>query len=321
MNDIDIVNVETGMLNLRDVDLNLLVVFQEILREKRIATVAQRLGLSQPAVSNALARLRQTFDDELFVRTPRGMMPTARAEQLAEPVAMALDMLQRAFGQRTHFEAATSTRTFTIAMSDVGEVYFMPVLAQLCTEQAPGVRIDTLRAGAFDMKVGMESGAIDLAIGAFDDLSGESVFQRRLFQQDYVTMFRRGHPLEPAAQAGRLTLERFRAASHLVVASSASPYNAIGPLLDKAGISQSARFSVPHFVAVPYIVSTTDLVVTVPRKLAERAAPPFGLQFVPPPLKLPALQTNVFWHRRFHQDAGNQWLRNLVARHFAEVAG
>jgi DNA-binding transcriptional LysR family regulator len=279
------------MLNLRDVDLNLLVVFQEILREKRISAVAERLGLSQPAVSNALARLRQTFDDELFVRTPRGMMPTALAEQLAEPVAMALDTLQRALGQRTHFDAASSTRSFTIAMSDVGEVYFMPVLAQLCAEQAPGVRIDTVRAGAFDMKAGMEAGAIDLAIGAFDHVLGE----------------------------GELTLERFRAASHLVVASSASPYNAIGPLLDKAGITQSARFSVPHFVAVPYIVSTTDLVVTVPRKLAERAAPPFGLQFVAPPLKLPALQTNVFWHRRFHQDAGNQWLRNLVAQRFAEL--
>lgn len=277
--------------------------------------MAERLGLSQPAVSNALSRLRQTFDDELFVRTPRGMMPTALAEQLAEPVATALDTLQRAFGQRTHFEAASSTRTFTIAMSDVGEVYFMPVLAQLCAEQAPGVRIDTMRAGGFDMKAEMEAGAIDLAIGAFDDLSGESIFQRRLFQQDYVTMFRRGHALSE----GKLTLERFRAASHLVVASSASPYNAIGPLLDKAGITQSARFSVPHFVAVPYIVSTTDLVVTVPRKLAERAAPPFGLEFVAPPLKLPALQTNVFWHRRFHQDAGNQWLRNLVAQRFAEL--
>lgn len=202
-------------------------------------------------------------------------------------------------------------------MSDVGEVYFMPVLAQLCAEQAPGVRLDTLRAGGFDMKAEMEAGAIDLAIGAFDDLSGESLFQRRLFQQDYVTMFRRGHALSE----GKLTLERFRAASHLVVASSASPYNAIGPLLDKAGITQSARFSVPHFVAVPYIVSTTDLVVTVPRKLAERAAPPFGLEFVAPPLKLPALQTNVFWHRRFHQDAGNQWLRNLVAQRFAELEG
>ncbi len=321
MSDIDIVNVGADVLNLRDVDLNLLVVFQEILREKRIAAVAERLGLSQPAVSNALARLRQTFDDDLFVRTPRGMMPTALAEQLAEPVSAALDTLQRALGQRTHFDAASSARAFTVAMSDVGEVYFMPVLAQLCAEQAPGVRIDTVRAGTLDMKAGMASGAIDLAIGAFDDLLGESVFQRRLFRQDYVTMFRRGHPLEQAAQAGGLTLERFRAASHLVVASSASPYNAIGPLLEKAGITQSARFSVPHFVAVPYIVSTTDLVVTVPRKLAERAAPPFGLRFVPPPLKLPALQTNVFWHRRFHQDAGNQWLRNLVAARFAEVEG
>jgi DNA-binding transcriptional LysR family regulator len=315
MKDIDIVNVGATMLNLRDVDLNLLVVFQEILREKRIAIAAGKLGLSQPAVSNALGRLRQTFGDELFVRTPRGMMPTALAEQLAEPVGAALDTLQRALGQRTHFDAPSSTRTFTLAMSDVGEVYFMPVLAQLCTAHAPGVRINTVRAGTMNMKAEMESGAVDLAIGAFDDLSGESVFQRGLFHQDYVTMFRRGHPLEE----GELTLERFRAASHLVVASSASPYHAIRPLLDRAGIAQSACFSVPHFVAVPYIVSATDLVVTVPRKLAERAAPPFGLRFVSTPLKLPPLQTNVFWHRRFHQDAGNRWLRNLVAERFAEL--
>lgn len=161
----------------------------------------------------------------------------------------------------------------------------MPVLAQLHAEQAPGMRIDTLCMGGLDMETEMEAGAINLAIGAFDDLSGESIFQHHLFRQDYVTMFRHGHMLSE----DRFTLERFRAVPYLVVASSVSPYNTIGPLLDKAGVTQSTRFPVPHFMAMPYIVSTTDLVVAIPHKLAERAVPPFGLGFAAPPLKLLAL--------------------------------
>lgn len=301
------------MLEPKDIDLNLLVVFQEVFQERQISSVAKKLGLSQPAVSNALARLRKSFDDELFVRTAQGMQPTPLAQQLAEPVASALASITRALNQHEVFEAATSKRHFTIAMTDVGELYFMPRLIEQCRRLAPQIRLSTVRASSIDIKAGMETGRVDLAIGAFDDISG-ALYQRRLFRQNYVCMLRQGHPLAGAA----ISAKDFLAAQHLIVASMESPYDKINQSLEKAGITAGAHFTVPHFVAVPYIVSTTDLLVTVPQKLAESAAAPFNLLYVKPPLRLPALQTNVFWHRRFNQDEGNQWLRNLIVGQFSE---
>jgi DNA-binding transcriptional LysR family regulator len=294
-------------------DLNLLSVFQEVYRERQISAAARKLGLTQSAVSNALARLRKTFADELFVRTGQGMQPTPMAEQLAEPIGAALAQVTLALNQRTRFDPATSTRRFTIAMTDVGEVYFMPELIERCASLAPHVQVGSVRAGSIDVKEELETGRVDLAIGAFDDLS-EALYQRKLFRQGFVSMFRKGHPLG----RGKVDLKRFSAARHLVVDAKESPYDRINALLEKAGVFAHAQFRVPHFTAVPYIVSGSDLVVTVPQKLAERAAAPFGLQWITPPLKLPTLQTNIFWHRRFAQDPGNQWLRGLIADAFGE---
>jgi DNA-binding transcriptional LysR family regulator len=301
------------MLEAKDIDLNLLVVFQQVFQERQISAVARSLGLSQPAVSNALARLRRQFDDELFVRTASGMQPTPRAEQLADSVAVALRHITAALNTEHAFDPDTSQRRFTIAMTDVGEVYFMPLLAAHLREFAPKVQIATLRASQIDLKTEMESGRVDLAIGAFDDLS-DAWYQRRLFRQEYVCMYRREHPLA----SGKLDLKTFIHAQHLIVASQEEPYLKINQTLEKAGIFAGAHFQVPHFVAVPYIVATSDLLVTVPQKLAERAAAPFGLLYSKPPLRLPHLQTNMFWHRRYHQDAGNLWLRGFISERFLE---
>lgn len=301
------------MRSLHDLDLNLLVVFQAIYQERHISMAARRLGLSQPAVSNALARLRKTFGDELFVRTAQGMMPTPLATHLANPVSVALDNVARALNHEERFEPSTSSRQFTVAMSDVGEVYFLPGLAERCAAIAPGVRLRTVRTSPQDLGEAMAAGHIDMAVGAFEHPS-DAFYQRHLFRQPYVSMFRRAHAL-----AGkRVTRKLFLAAQHLFVANPEDPYAHLNALLEKAGIGAPARISVPNLIAVPFIVSTTDLVVTVPRKLAERVAEPFGLCHIMPPIALPPLHTHVFWHRRFHQDAGNQWLRGLIADMFGE---
>ncbi|MFZ6773759.1 LysR family transcriptional regulator [Undibacterium sp. SXout7W] len=301
------------MLEPKDIDLNLLVVFQEVYQDRQISSVARKLGLSQPAVSNALARLRRHFGDELFVRTAAGMQPTALAQQLAEPVALALNHITQALNRQESFDPATSHRHFTIAMTDVGEVYFMPILAERLHTLAPQLQLSTVRASEIDLKTEMESGRVDLAIGAFDHLS-DAWYQRRLFRQQYVCMFRQQHPLA----GDKLTLKNFLSAQHLIVASKENPYARVNQSLEKAGIAASAHLRVPHFVAVPYIVSHHDLLVTVPQKLAERSAAPFGLTYVKPPLRLPSLQTNMFWHRRYNQDAGNQWLRSFISERFVE---
>jgi DNA-binding transcriptional LysR family regulator len=301
------------MIEPNSIDLNLLAVFQEVYRERQISSAAKRLGLTQSAVSNALARLRRTFGDELFVRTAHGMQPTPFAEQVAGPLGVAMAQVALALNQRSQFDPATSNRRFVLAMTDVGEVHFMPALIERCRTVAPHVQFSSVRAGSIDLKDELESGRVDLAIGPFDGIS-EALYQRMLFRQPYVSMIRAGHPLA----RGKLTLERFVAAEHLLVDATDSPYDRINQLLEQAGIGKTTRFRVPHFTAVPYIVSASDLVVTVPQKLAERAARPFGLKWIVPPLALPMLQTNLFWHRRFHQDPGIQWLRALAVEIFGE---
>lgn len=300
------------MKSLRDLDLNLLVVFHEILRARRISSAALALGMSQPAVSNALARLRQTFDDALFVRTTSGMQPTPLAEQLAEPVAAALALLQTGLAPREHFDPAASTRRFTIAMTDVAEIHFMPGLVRRCATDAPQVRIAAVRASGADLLAGLAAGRIDLAVGAYDDIS-RSYFQQRLFQQECVTIHRRGHAFEE----GPVSLDRFRTARHLVVSEAASPYDQIRQALERAGIRGESAMQVPSLLSAPLIVADSDLVATVPRRLAERVAPALSLGFIKPPIRLPLLHTNSFWHRRFHQDPGNQWLRSLISSMFS----
>lgn len=300
-------------MDLRDLDLNLLLVFREIYQQRQISSAAKRLRLTQSAVSNALARLRAATGDDVFVRTAAGMQPTPFAIGLAEPVATALAQLEQAFRPAQPFLPESSQRRFTIAVSDVGEMYFMPRLVQHCMQLAPRVEMAAVRLGSIDLRAEMEAGRVDLALGAFEDAPG-TLFQRRLFRQSYVSMFHGGHPLAE----GELTRERLATARHLVVTSMDSPYNNINAALADIGVDLEHAFRVPHFASVPYILSTTELVATVPQRLAERAAAPFGLRYADSPLGLPPLQTNMFWHRRYHQDEGGRWLRSLLVDLFLE---
>lgn len=298
------------MPDLRAIDLNLMVLFQHLMEERNLSAVARRMGVSQPAASNALRRLRVTFHDELFVRTPQGMLPTPYAQHLAGPVAEALAMLTHALEAPAAFDARASTRRFRVAMTDVGEIHFMPVLMERCARVAPGVRIESVRLQDPDLQRELDAGHVDMALGAFQGLSG-GILQRMLFRQGYATLFRKYHP---TAHEG-MGVKAFRAERHLMV-SHAAPYGQANQALERAGVVLAAHFSVPHFAAVPYIVSATDLLATVPRKLADSAAPRFGLSILTPPVRVPALQSNLYWHRRFQRDGGNQWLRALIVDSF-----
>ncbi|OZI66623.1 LysR family transcriptional regulator [Bordetella genomosp. 11] len=300
------------MPDLRALDLNLLVVFQYLMEERNLSAVARRLGITQPAASNALRRMRATFGDALFVRTPQGMLPTPYAQHLGGAVAEALGMLAHAMEAPPDFDPRTSTRRFRVAMTDVGEIHFMPGLMERCAREAPGVRIESVRLQGQDLQRELDGGQVDMALGAFQGLGG-GLLQRMLFRQGYATLFRRGHP---TAHEG-MGLKAFRAERHLVV-SHAAPYGQVNQALERAGLTLASHFSVPHFAAVPYIVSATDLLATVPRKLADGAAARFGLGVLTPPLRVPALQSNLYWHPRFQRDGGNQWLRGLVADAFGQ---
>ena len=191
-------------MELRDLDLNLLVMFDQLLAERSVSKVAERLGLTQPAVSNSLARLRKLLGDELFLRTPAGMEPTPFAEQLAESVTCALGMIHGALNQRSSFDPSTSTRSFTVGMTDIGEIYFLSTLIDRLRKQAPGVTFSTVRNTAVNLKDEMEAGKVDLAIGLLPQLKS-GFFQRRLFRQRYVCLFRQGHKLDKK----RISLDEF----------------------------------------------------------------------------------------------------------------
>ena len=302
-------------MELQDIDLNLLVLFNQLLVERRVSKVADNLGLTQPAVSNSLARLRKLLGDDLFLRTPTGMQPTPFAEQLAEPVAYALGMIHGALNQRSTFDPKRSTRSFTIGMTDIGEIYFLPTLMDELGRQAPGVSLSTVRNTAVNLKDEMEAGKVDLAIGLLPQLKA-GFFQRRLFHQRYVCLFRQGHKLDKK----KISMTEFSAAEHLVVVSPGTGHGKVDELLERSGIERRVRLTVPHYVAIGHILQATDLVATVPERLAQRMTGPFGLTYVAHPAKLPDMAINVFWHAKFHRTPDNQWLRTLVFERFVDKA-
>jgi len=303
-------------LELQDIDLNLLVVFNQLIVERRVSKVASNLGLTQPAVSNSLARLRKLLGDELFLRTPTGMDPTPFAEQLAESVTYALGTIHSALNQRSTFDQATSARSFTVGMTDIGEIYFLPTLMERLSHVAPGITLSTVRNTAVNLKDEMEAGKVDLAVGLLPQLKG-GFFQRRLFTQRYVCLLRQGHKLDKK----KISLAEFSAAEHLVVVSEGTGHGKVDELLKRSGIERNVRLTVPHFVGVGHILQSTDLVATVPERLAQRLVGPFKLACVAHPAQLPEVAINVFWHAKFHKAPANQWLRSLVFETFVGEPG
>ncbi len=302
-------------MDLQDIDLNQLVVLHQLMIDRGVSKAAASLGLSQPAVSNTLAKLRRLFGDELFLRTPAGMLPTPLAEQLAAPIGQALGLIRSGLNEQPRFDPATCRRAVTLGMSDIGEIVFLPALLERIGREAPGVRLSTVRNTAVQLREEMEAGRVDLAIGLLPQLQA-GFFQRRLFEQRYVCLFRRGHALDKA----RISLADFRRAEHLVVVSAGTGHGLVDDRIRRAGIDREVRLTVPHFVAVGPLLQHSNLVASVPERLADRLAGPFGLTSRPHPVTLPAISINLFWHATAHRSPLNQWLRGLVAELFGAEA-
>jgi DNA-binding transcriptional LysR family regulator len=297
-------------------DLNLLLLFQRLHETKSVSRAAESLGVTQPAASNALSRLRRALGDPLFVPTPAGMLPTPHAQRLAGPVGEALAMLQGALAPRQRFAPAAAAREFRLGMSDIGEIYFLPLLMERVAAQAPAVTLSTVRDTAVDLKSALVQGQIDLAIGLLPQLRG-GFHQRELFAQRYVCLLRRDHPLLQSPRR-RLTIDAFAGAEHLGVVAAGTGHFKVDQMLERHGIRRNVRLTVPHFVAIGHILAVTDLIATVPERLAQRLCEPFGLVIAEHPARLPQAPIKVFWHARVHQDAGNAWLRQPIAATFAE---
>jgi DNA-binding transcriptional LysR family regulator len=301
-------------LELSRIDLNLLLVFHHLLILKRVSAVATLLSMSQPAVSSALGRLRTSLGDDLFLRTQRGMEPTPYALQLAEPVAMALDVLQQALIVRAEFDPKTSTRNFTIAMTDVGEMYFLPVLIGALSGHAPHVTLNIVSVTSSSLKEEMSTGHIDLALGLLPQLQA-GFFQQALFRQKYVCLMRKTHPL---ARKNALDAEAFVKAEHVRVLATGTGHGRVDIALDKQKIRRNIRLTVPHYVALGDVLTCSDLMATVPQRFAERILKPFDLTVQALPVHIDESSIHQFWHGRLHRDSGHQWLRKCVSELFGD---
>jgi DNA-binding transcriptional LysR family regulator len=297
------------VMNLRRVDLNLLVIFDALMRERNVTRAADKVGLSQPAFSNALSRLRAFFEDDLFLRGPDGMRPTARALELADQVHEALAAIDAALDP-VRFDPATAHRTFNIETNDYVVTAFFPALMQLLRKQAPGVdiRVSPQAGRAFER---LDAQEIDLAISAFGD-PPERFGVEDLSQDGYGVVMRRNHPLAEE----KLTVARYAAASHVLVTPRGDPRGFVDEQLAEKGLTRRIALTVNQFASALPVVAGTDLIATLPLRIASIGAKRFGLMMKDAPILPPRgfQEVQMIWHKRLGAHPANVWLRGVLKR-------
>jgi DNA-binding transcriptional LysR family regulator len=300
-------------MNLSGINLNLLVALDALLTERSVTRAALRLGLSQPAMSNALARLRDMFADPLLVRTPQGLAPTTRGHELAQPVRQALDQISRVVQLGVPFDAATSTRTFALATTDYGSMVVLPRLLHRLENVAPRVRLHVRPLRGLDVRTAFQEGDLDLAItwrieAANFDHAG--FYTRTLFEDRLVCVVRKGHPTarEP------LTMKQFTELDHIVVAPSEEFQPIVDVVLGENRLQRKVAALLPHFLATPFVVAQSDRLATVAERIITALGDTLPLRVLKPPVTLPPLVVRLVWHERTHLDPANVWLRELLGR-------
>lgn len=302
------------MIDVLNLDLNLLRIFNRMMVDRKVSAAAEALGVTQPGVSNALKRLRDLTGDELFTRSSRGMEPTAFAIQIAEPVSYALAMIDAAFTQQITFDPAIDRRLFRLALPDIGEAYLLPRILATTAETAPGIRFTTVRIEKSDIFEQMEMGSIDLAVDILPQLKGKgNFFQRRLLAEKHVICVRKDHPL---ARKESWTLADYLGQDHVVVVAQGTGHGDMDALMARKGISRNIRLMVPHFLSLGPTLQATDMVATLPEDVALLLEKPYDLVSLPFLVTLPIVYVDVCWHRRMHRDPANVWLRNLIYKLF-----
>jgi DNA-binding transcriptional LysR family regulator len=293
--------------------LSQLRLIHEIALSGSLTAAAETVGLTQPAASHALARLRRQLHDPLFVRTSEGMQPTPYGTRLATAVREALGALGPALERHGDFEPATSGRLFTLSISDNGQLVVLPKLLARLKELAPHVRIRVRTYPPRTLHVGMESGDVDLAIGSFTNLVA-GFKQKRLFRESLVCIVRREHPLF----RNGMTVAAFRSAPHALAEGAGLVHELLDRRLDRLGLKRELKVSVPRFMVLPMVVASSDLLTMLPGRVADQFAKILPIKVMPPPIKLPAYDIRIFWHERFDDDPASRWLRGVLVELFAE---
>jgi DNA-binding transcriptional LysR family regulator len=295
-------------------DLNLLPIAVALYDELSVSRVARELGISQPAVSKALRRLRDTFGDELFVRGPSGLVPTPRAHVLVRAARPHLSGLQEDLLRDEAFDPAVSTRPITLAVSDIAEMAFLPSILEHLRANAPECPVTTVSVRDAQLTDGLEKGEIDVAAGYFPALDRRNIRQRRLSKHGFACLLRSGHPL----WRPRLTVAAYRAAEHIVIRSGSRSQEVLERFIERRRLRPKVALSTPNVLSVPFIVMDSQLVATLPYAVVTRfasitsqvaaALPPFDLTY----------ELKLHWHRRFDNEPRSRWLRDQLAAVFKD---
>lgn len=297
-------------MDLRSVDLNLLVAFDALMSERSVTRAGKRTGRTQPAMSAALARLRALFEDELFVRGPSGLQPTQRATDLAEPLGRALDEIRRTLNFIQRFDPATSTQSFTLALSDHPAFLLLPRLTEVLRTRAPGV---TLRINAFthrdDAVALLDAGEADLTIGVpARQAGGGRILTQPLFEDHFVCILRRDHP----AASQPLDLSTFLGLSHLLISPEGDRFGYVDAALAAQGLRRRIALSLPQMYAAPGVVACSDLIATLMAGIVAASASRDRLVVLPPPLDLAPVGFAMSWHRRNEAHPVQNWMRTTI---------
>ncbi|UTA46691.1 LysR family transcriptional regulator [Simiduia sp. 21SJ11W-1] len=290
-------------MRLQQLDLNLLVIFEAIYRERNLTRVAQQLNITQPAVSNALNRLRERLNDRLFERAHQHMVPTPVADDMIAGVREGLACLQRSIEAPALFEPAQSRKTVAFAMNDLAESLVLGPLLKQVSREAPHMTITSFNVSRREVLAELASGRLDFAVDV-PVMSMDDLCHQPLMQEPYVCAMRPGHP----ALGGDWQLPHYLALSHIHVSSRRSGLGYVDHALNLLGEMRNVQLRVQHYLVAPDIVRETDLVWTLPAALAQR----FGLATRPLPFELLPLQLHLIWHRRNQESGASRWLRTLL---------
>ena len=290
-------------MNLNKVDLNLFIVFDAIYTEANLTRAGQIVGITQPAVSNALARLRETFNDPLFVRTAQGMVPTPMAQNIIGPVRNALQLLRVSVQESRTFNPLQANKTFRISMTDLTEAVVLPPLFQRLRRLAPNVKIESMLAKRRETTKELAAGRLDFAMDAPLNTDPQ-VRHVKLLEDRYVSAMRRGHPLAK----DKLSVEEYLSLSHIHISSRRSGLGMVDLALGKMGQQRKIALRSQHYMMATQVIQQTDMAVTVPERFARR----HDLHQIPLPVDIPPLETHIYWHESTDQDPANRWMREQM---------
>ncbi len=297
-------------MNMKKMDLNNLLMFEAILETRSVSKAADRLGISQPSMSHALAKMRQAFDDPVFIRVKNEMQPTPHAKEIEAPIRQALKLARTEIFQSQHFEPTISTKTFTFCMTDIGATAYLPHIIKQIGKLAPSVKIRTVSPIAEKQEEGLESGHVDLAIGYFPDLKKAGVFQQKLLRNSgFVCIANENNPY---AKNGVFSLKSFMAAPQVAVRTEGRSMEVIEKAMMKLKISRRVLVTVPHYLSLLSLIPSTDLVAIIPNDLADAFRTQINVKIYPLPFSSPTVEIKQIWHARFHRDSANRWIREIV---------